>query len=194
LLKIVKILRKFFTQSLLINYYTDVGLYKAGAMIGTKEAAKRLNISQRRLVALINTGKVHGAYKVANAWVIPLVNGEPVIKESNHGPAPKWKRTKRLPALTHISVNRQFIGQKDIKGDYMPVISVKNGGNNKYSSRVVIPGPCEVIYDYNNKNCSGARIWIESYIKTTSHNEIDGIFLENAMSYQEVKAMIKAAT
>jgi hypothetical protein len=163
-------------------------------MIGTKEAAKRLNISQRRLVALINKGRVHGAYKIANMWVIPLVNGEPVITESNYGPVPKWKRTKRLPALTHISVNRQLIGQKDTRDNYVPVISVKNGGDNKYSSRVVIPGPCEVIYDYDNKNCSGARIWIQSYIKPTSHNEIDGIILENAMSYQEVRASIKVKT
>lgn len=175
----------------MIYYYTEVSLYKAQTMIGTKEAAKRLNISQRRLVALINAKKVHGAFKVGNAWVIPLVNGEPVITESKHGPAPKWKRTKKLPALTHISVNRQLIGQQDIQGDYVPVISVKNGGDNKYSSRVVIPGPCEIIYDYNNKNCSGARIWIQSYVKPTSHNEIDGIFLENAMSYQEVRASIK---
>jgi hypothetical protein len=162
-------------------------------MIGTKEAAKRLNISQRRLVALINQRRVHGAYKVANAWIIPLVNGEPVITESEHGPAPKWKRTKRLPALTHIYINREFIGQQDIKGDYVPVISVKNGGENKYSSRVVIPGPCEIIYDYENRNCGGATIWIESYIKPTSHNEVDRIILENAMSYKEVRELIKAA-
>lgn len=149
----------------MIYYYTDIGLYRVETMIGTKEAAKRLNISQRRLVALIKKGRVHGAYKVGNSWVIPLVNGEPVIKESKHGPQPKWKRTKRLPALTHIYVNRQFIGQQDIRGDYVPVISVKNGGDNKYSSRVVIPGPCEIIYDYENSNCGGATIWIESYIK-----------------------------
>jgi hypothetical protein len=50
-----------------IYYYTEVSLYKAQIIIENNVAAKRLNISQRKLVALINQGRVYGAYKVANA-------------------------------------------------------------------------------------------------------------------------------
>ena len=162
-------------------------------MVGTKEAAKILGISQRRLVTLLNEERVHGAYKVANIWVIPLINGEPVIKECKHGPKPKWKRSKRLPALTHIHINRKLIGEKDSDGNYVPVISVKNGDDNMYSSRVVIPGPCVVIYDINGKSCSGAKVWIESYVKPTCKDAVDGIRLENPMTYSEIDAMLKAA-
>jgi hypothetical protein len=67
LLKSLKILRKFFTHRIVIYYYTEVSLYKAQTIIGANVAAKRLNMSQPRLVALINQGRVYSAYKPTNA-------------------------------------------------------------------------------------------------------------------------------
>jgi hypothetical protein len=163
-------------------------------MLGTKEAAKILGIGQRRLVTLLNQGRVHGAYKIGKFWVIPLINGEPAIAQSNHGPQAKWKRTKRLPALTQIQVNRTLIGKKDSQGHYVPVISVQNGGKNMYSKKVVIPGPCTVVYDYENANCSGARIWIETYIQPTYKGGVDGITLENSIKHAEIQTLIKTVS
>lgn len=51
----------------MIYYYTELSLYKAQKIIEKNVAAKRLNISQRKLVALIKQRRVYGAYKVANA-------------------------------------------------------------------------------------------------------------------------------
>lgn len=35
-----------------------------------------------------------------------LINGEPVITQSEHGQAPKWKKTKRLPEIAAASKKR----------------------------------------------------------------------------------------
>lgn len=50
-------------------------------MVGTTEAAKLLEVTPRRVRDYLLGGRVHGAFKVGRAWVIPLINGLPVITE-----------------------------------------------------------------------------------------------------------------
>jgi hypothetical protein len=135
-------------------------------MVGTTEAASLLGISTRRLVALLNEKRVYGAYKIGRIWVIPLVNGLPKITKSasSRGPKPKWEQVKP-PAQTVIHINRHFLGQKDKDGNYLPVITVKKGGENTYCHRVHIPGPCEVVYNFE-KGKYEAKAWIETFVDT----------------------------
>ena len=139
-------------------------------MIGTTEAAKLLNISPRRLRCLLVQNRVHGAFKVGRNWVIPTVNGYPKIKTASRGPKATWKKVK-TPAQNVVHINRQLIGQKMIDGEFAPVITVKGRKKNTYSSRVVIPGPCVIVYDFENPhtNC-GARAWIETYSQPMPEN------------------------
>jgi hypothetical protein len=144
--------------------------------------ARRVSIAQNR---------VHGAFKVGRFWVIPLVNGLPDIRECQRGPKPTWKQLKRKAAITHIHINSHLFGKKDSAGKYVPVITVKGrGGTNKYcvgdshslrESRIVIPGPCTVVYNYEN-NYAGARSWIE-----TSE---EPIFMGKTYTYTEVMSQV----
>ncbi|MBE9213923.1 helix-turn-helix domain-containing protein [Plectonema cf. radiosum LEGE 06105] len=132
-------------------------------MIGTTEAAKLLNISPRRLRHLIAKNRVYGAYKIGKTWVMPVVDGLPKIKTASHGPNSTWNKVK-TPAQSFVHINRQLIGKKMDDGEFAPVISVKSRNKNIYSSRVVIPGPCTIVYEYENPQTKcGARVWIETY-------------------------------
>jgi hypothetical protein len=135
-------------------------------MIGTTKAAELLGISPRRFRYLLQENRVHGAFKVGRTWVIPLVNGFPVIKPGESGPKPKWK-TPPAPKLYYIHVNTQLFGKKDKKGNYVPVITVKTTKSNFYSHSVVIPGPCQVVYDFENQKNGSAKCWIETYQEPT---------------------------
>ncbi|MEL6457075.1 MAG: helix-turn-helix domain-containing protein [Cyanobacteria bacterium J06621_15] len=132
-------------------------------MVGTTEAAELLNISTRRLRCLLSQNRVHGAYKSGRGWVIPLVKGYPKIKKASRGPKSTWK-TVKTPGKSFAHINRKFIGKKKTDGKYIPPISLKSKGKNIYSSRVIIPGPCVVVYDYENRmpGCK-ATAWIETF-------------------------------
>ncbi|MBV6627236.1 MAG: helix-turn-helix domain-containing protein [Rivularia sp. (in: Bacteria)] len=132
-------------------------------MIGTTKAAELLDVSARRIRKLIAQGRVHGAYKIGGVWAIPTVNGYPQISTASRGPKPTWKRVK-APAENIIHINRQLIGKKMDDGTYAPPIAVKCRNKNTYSSRVVIPGPCVLIYDFENpqKNC-GATVCLKTF-------------------------------
>ena len=132
-------------------------------MIGTKKAAELLGISDRRVRKLIAQGRVHGACKIGGSWVIPLINGYPKIKTASRGPKATWKKVT-TPTQNIVHINRQLIGQKMIDDRFAPVISIKGRKKNTYSSRVVIPGPCVIVYDFENPHSDcGARAWVESY-------------------------------
>lgn len=132
-------------------------------MIGTKKAAELLGISDRRVRKLIAQGRVHGACKIGGSWVIPLINGYPKIKTASRGPKPTWKKVQ-VPAKNIIHINRQLIGTKMDDGKFSPPISVKCRNQNTYSRRIVIPGPCVLVYDFENpqSNCS-ATAWLETF-------------------------------
>ena len=129
-------------------------------IVGTTEAAKILNISTGRLRILLIAGRVEGAYKTGNIWLIPLFNGRPIIKKGKRGPAPSWQNPRK-PAKTIIHVHAQKIKQNQKSPHNQPVISVKHKNTNQYGHEVEIPGGCRVIYRPDNPIC-GARVWIES--------------------------------
>lgn len=129
-------------------------------IVGTTETAKILKITTGRLRILLIAGRVQGAYKTGRMWLIPLVNGKPIIKKGKRGPAPRWINPRK-PAKTVVHVNTQKIkqNQKQLKKD--PVITVKRGSSNQYGHEVEIPGGCRVVYRPDSPKC-GARVWIES--------------------------------
>ncbi len=59
-------------------------------IVGTTEAAQILKISTARLRTLLMSGRVEGAYKTGKIWLMPLVNGKPIIRRGTRGPAPRW--------------------------------------------------------------------------------------------------------
>ena len=131
-------------------------------IVGTTQAAKILNISTARMRALLSSGRVQGAYKTGKLWLMPLINGKPMISKGKRGPAPSWKNPK-APAKTIIHVNSQKISQNKQKNQQEPVITVKRGKTNVYAHEVEIPGGCRVVYSPNNPKSSGAQVWIETF-------------------------------
>ncbi|MEB3177576.1 MAG: hypothetical protein VKL59_00820, partial [Nostocaceae cyanobacterium] len=135
----------------------------------------------RRLRYLLQEDRVHGAFKVGRTWVIPLVNGLPVISQGESGPPAKWK-TPPAPKPNYIHVNSQLFGKKDRNGNYVPVITVKSRKSNFYSESVVIPGPCKVVYDFENPKYR-AKCWIETYQEPT--------LLGEKLTFAQIEAILK---
>lgn len=129
-------------------------------IVGTTETAKILNISTGRLRMLLIKGRVQGAYKSGRMWLIPLIDGKPVITKGTRGPAPRW-HNPRIPARTRLHINTHKIKQNQKESLNQPVITVKKGGVNQYGHEVEIPGGCRVVYRPDNPMC-GARVWIET--------------------------------
>ncbi len=148
-------------------------------MIGTKKAAELLNVSARWIRELIYQGRVYGAFKAGRNWVIPTVNGYPQIKTASRGPKPTWKKVK-TPPKNVVHINRQLIGKKMDDGEYAPPIAVKCRNKNTYSRRIVIPGPCVLVYDFENPlNDCGATVCLETF----SEPEI-----KDGCTFEEIKA------
>ena len=59
-------------------------------IVGTTQAAQILKLSNARVRILLVTGRVKGAYKTGNMWLMPLFNGKPKIERGTRGPAPTW--------------------------------------------------------------------------------------------------------
>ena len=129
-------------------------------IVGTTEAAKILKISTARLRVLMIEGRVEGAYKTGKMWLIPLINGKPIIKRGTRGPAPSWHNSKK-PAKTFVHVNSHAIKHNQKHQKQEPVITVKRGNTNRYGHEVEIPGGCRVVYRPDNPQY-GARVWIET--------------------------------
>ena len=145
-------------------------------MVGTAQAANLLGISPRRLRYLLEAGRVHGAFKAGRAWVIPLVNGLPVIATKKKG---------KHSTLNYVHVNTKLFGKKDVEGNYVPAITVKAGSKNTYCRRVVIPGACIVVYEFENGLSAGAKSWIETYETP--------IFMGETSTYIEIEASLAKA-
>ena len=133
-------------------------------LVGTTEAGSLLGVSSARVRTLIIQGRIHGAYKISNVWIIPLVNGMPVISPGRAGPRPRWHKPPPR-SITCIHINKNSIAQNHHKKpeDRVPVISVKKGSSNVYAWDVEVLGGCRIVYRHDSpKNC-GARVWIETY-------------------------------
>jgi hypothetical protein len=146
-------------------------------MVGTKEASELLGISARRLRYLLAAGRVRNAFKVNRIWIIPLIDGVPVITTCKRGPQPTWKQLRKK-ALSRIHINKHLFGKKDKDGKYVPVIATKKSGDNVYCDRIIIQGTCAIVYDFDHP-FDKARVWIETYDEP--------IFVGEKLTYAEIQ-------
>ena len=72
---------------------------------------------------------------------------------------------------TVVHVNQHKIKANHKTGARDPVLTVKTYKENRYASRVFIPGPCWVVYSPDKPLSCGARVWIEteSVVETKEH-------------------------
>lgn len=64
--------------------------------------------------------------------------------------------------LKRIHVNQHIIRANSRSGRSDPPISVKTYRENIRADRVMIDGPCEVVYRPDHPLSCGARLWIET--------------------------------
>ncbi|WP_413161558.1 DNA-binding protein [Capilliphycus salinus ALCB114379] len=134
-------------------------------IVGTTEAAQILEISTARLRVLLSEGRVQGAYKTGKMWLIPLVNGEPIIERGTRGPAPRWRNLRKAAkTIVHVNSHRIRQNQKQ-QQQQLPVITVKTGKTNTYGDTIEILGGCRVVYRPDKPLSCGARVWIETLNK-----------------------------
>ncbi|MBW4668711.1 MAG: DNA-binding protein [Cyanomargarita calcarea GSE-NOS-MK-12-04C] len=134
--------------------------------VDVPQTALMLRVSQTRVRQYLGEGRVQGAFKVGNNWVIPLFDGEPVITPGTRGPKFSWAARRPTP-VNRIHVNQHIIRNNTKTGEREPVITVKRYDSNSYGHEVVINGPCRVVYepDKGLPSCPGAKVWIETYSK-----------------------------
>ena len=64
---------------------------------------------------------------------------------------------------TVIHVNQHII-KSNAKGETdLPPLTVKDYKQNRKARRVIILGPCEVVYSPDNPLSCGARCWVETH-------------------------------
>jgi hypothetical protein len=133
-------------------------------LVGTTAAGNLLGVSSARVRTLLLQGRIQGAYKISKVWVIPLVNGMPVVSPGRAGPRPRWHKPPPRP-ITFIHINKNSIAQNHHQKpeDRVPVISVKKGSSNIYAWDVEIQGGCRIVYRHDSPKHCGARVWIETY-------------------------------
>ncbi|NJL60984.1 MAG: helix-turn-helix domain-containing protein [Methylacidiphilales bacterium] len=134
------------------------------------ELAKNLGVSTSRIRFLINTGRIKGAFKVGEIWVIPLVDGKPQASKGSRGPELTWNKC-RPGLVSKIHVNQNVIRENNKTGAREPVISVKNYKGNDYGHEVIIHGCCRVVYQPDSPLDCGAKVWIETYSRVEHINK-----------------------
>ncbi len=97
------------------------------------ELAEKLGVSTSRIRLLINKGRIKGAFKVGNIWVIPVIDGKPQATRGSRGPELTWSKC-RPDFISRIHVNQHEIHKNNEKGTREPVISVKNYQKNVHSA------------------------------------------------------------
>ncbi|NJL63309.1 MAG: helix-turn-helix domain-containing protein [Methylacidiphilales bacterium] len=144
-------------------------------MVGSKEVAQLLRVTERRVRYLLEKNRIQGAIKIAGRWIIPLIDGLPKIDDGKRGPKPTWKERikshlenlasskSQKKGKTYIHIYRQRFGKKDKNGNYQPAIIVRKR-NSAYCHKVFIPGPCTIVYNFDNPIC-GAKAWIETLVE-----------------------------
>jgi hypothetical protein len=63
---------------------------------------------------------------------------------------------------TRIHVNQHVIRANAKTGAKDPVLTVKQGGRNRYAAEVLIDGPSTVVYRPDAPLSCGARVWVET--------------------------------
>ena len=72
-------------------------------MISVKEAAARWHVTERRVSSLCKDGKITGAKKQGNRWMIPANTQKPADQRIKSGVYRKTKRTLKLPLPIGVS-------------------------------------------------------------------------------------------
>ena len=145
--------------------------------VNTAKAAKLLNISRRRLLDLLQKGRVIGAYKCGRFWIIPVNEGLPQIIPGTRGKQGQWKTTTTTSERTIVHINKNHIQHNASKTAITrkPVIVVKTYKSSKipqknnsakaianiYARSLEIPYPCRVVYEPDDPLNCGAKVWIE---------------------------------
>ena len=138
-------------------------------LISTVQAAKLLKISPRRVRTLLAQGRIEGAYKVGRAWLIPLRDGRPMVKEGRRGPKSRWSKLARKPRhnnLAVIKVVRDAINENLQKQEITrDVISLKRENNHAiHVQEILINGPSRLCYSLHpRKDKGGATVWLETH-------------------------------
>ncbi len=128
------------------------------------ELARNLSVSTNRIRKLIKEGRIKGAFKVGNVWVIPVVDGKPQATKGRRGPELTWSKC-RPDFISRIHVNQNEICKNNKKETREPVISVKDYKGNRYGHEVIIHGCCRVVYQPDKPLDCGAKVWIETYAR-----------------------------
>ena len=72
-------------------------------MISVREAAERWNITERRVSTLCKDGKIAGAKKLGNRWMIPENTRKPLDRRIKTGAYRKVERASKLPLPIGVS-------------------------------------------------------------------------------------------
>ena len=72
-------------------------------MISVREAAVRWNITERRVATLCKNGRIAGAKKQGNRWLIPADTQKPADQRLKTGAFRKTERTPKLPLPIGVS-------------------------------------------------------------------------------------------
>jgi excisionase family DNA binding protein len=92
--------------------------------LSVKQLADNLGVSTNRIRKLIADGRIKGAFKVGNIWVIPVVDGKPQATKGSRGPELTWKRCRPNP-VSRLHVNQEKIRKNNETGSREEVISCK---------------------------------------------------------------------
>ena len=63
---------------------------------------------------------------------------------------------------TYIHVNQHIIKRNKKTGGNTPVLTAKTYKDNRYGKKVLIDGPCAVVYSPDKPLSCGAHVWIET--------------------------------
>jgi excisionase family DNA binding protein len=130
--------------------------------LSVKQLAENLGVSTSRINKLIADGRIRGAFKVGNVWVIPVIDGKPQATKGSRGPELTWKRCRPNP-VSRLHVNQEKIRKNNETGAREEVISCKTYEDNRYGHEFIIYGSCKVVYQPDNPLDCGAKVWIETY-------------------------------
>ena len=72
-------------------------------MISVREAAVRWNITERRVATLCKNGRIAGAKKQGNRWLIPTDTQKPADQRLKTGAFRKTERAPKLPLPIGVS-------------------------------------------------------------------------------------------
>ena len=77
-------------------------------MIPVREAAKRWNITERRVSTLCKNGKIDGAEKQGKRWMIPKDAQKPADQRIRTGVYRKAERPAKLPLHPSTSTTKKY--------------------------------------------------------------------------------------